>query len=47
MPKKSRKRPVFNGSKLYRSVVREVVISSPCRTNTQGLKITEEKVLPL
>ena len=27
-----------------RAVTREVVIS--CRTNTQGLKITEEKVLP-
>ena len=30
-----------------RSAEREAVGSSPGRTNTQGLKITEEKVLPL
>ena len=30
-----------------RTVVREVEGSSPRRTNTQGLKITEENVLPL
>ena len=30
-----------------RSLVREVVGSNPGRTNTQGLKIIEEKVLPL
>ena len=31
----------------YQIDVREVRGSSPGRTNTQGLKITEEKVLPL
>ena len=31
----------------HRTFVREVVGSNPGRTNTQGLKITEEKVLPL
>ena len=30
-----------------RSAEREVVSSNPGRTNTQGLKITEEKVLSL
>ena len=30
-----------------RSLVWEVVGSNPGRTNTQGLKIIEEKVLPL
>ena len=30
-----------------RTTVREVEGSSPDRTNTQGLKITEENVLPL
>ena len=30
-----------------RSAEREVVGSNPGQTNTQGLKITEEKVLPL
>ena len=30
-----------------RSVEQEVVGSNPGRTNTQGLKITEKKVLPL
>ena len=31
----------------HRSVEREAAGSSPSRTNTQGLQITEEKVLPL
>ena len=31
----------------HQSDVREVSGSIPGRTNTQGLKITEEKVLPL
>ena len=31
----------------HRTTVREVAGSTPGRTNTQGLKITEEKVLPL
>ena len=31
----------------HRAPVREVVGSNPGRTNTQGLKITKEKVLPL
>ena len=31
----------------HRAAMREVVSSTPARTNTQGLKITEEKVLPL
>ena len=31
----------------YRTTVREVVGSNPGWTNTQGLLITEEKVLPL
>ena len=32
----------------HRAVMREVVSSTPAgRTNTQGLKITEENVLPL
>ena len=30
-----------------RSAEREAVVSNPGGTNTQGLKITEEKVLPL
>ena len=29
------------------AAMREVVSSTPAGTNTQGLKITEEKVLPL
>ena len=31
----------------HRTAVREVAGSNLGRTNTQGLKITEEKVLPL
>ena len=31
----------------HRSAKREAAGSHPCQTNTQGLKITEEKVLPL
>ena len=31
----------------YRTTMREVVGSNPSQTTTQGLKITEEKVLPL
>ena len=30
-----------------RTAVREVEVQAPDRTNTQGLKITEENVLPL
>ena len=30
-----------------RSAGREIACSNPGRTNTQGLKITEKKVLPL
>ena len=40
---------LFNLAQLveHRTAVREVAGSSLDRTNTQGLKITEEKVLPL
>ena len=31
----------------HRSAAREAACSHPGQTNTQGLKITEEKVLPL
>ena len=31
----------------HQSAVREVEVRAPHRTNTQGLKITEENVLPL